>query len=150
MSSMRTRPRVGLLIAFSLALGACSPEGNKAQELDKEVLAIHDEVMPRMDNIMSLQRKLTGKVSQLDSLQQEGVSSTTLAEQRQKAHDLHRQLSQADSMMMEWMYSYRRDSALALSTQEAVGYFEKEMERIRLVKEITNKSISEAEDFLKE
>lgn len=147
---MKTWFMIGLMAFTFFWLQACSPEGDKAQELDKEVLAIHDEVMPRMDDIMSLQRKLTGKVTELDSLQQEGVSSTTLAEQRQKAHDLHRQLSQADSLMMEWMYNYRRDSALALSAQEAVGYFEKEKEKIKLVKEKTNRSISEAEEFLKE
>jgi hypothetical protein len=117
--------------------------------MEKEVLAIHDEVMPKMDEIMSLQSKLVKKMASIDSLQQEGVSSTRLAEQRIKAFELNRLLKTADSLMMNWMYTYRGDSAKGLQPAEAMLYFEKEKEKIVKVKETTNSSIDEVKMFLK-
>ena len=52
--------------------------------------------------------------------------------------------------MMEWMYQYDGDSAKALPSDQALAYFRKEKERIEEVKEKTDKSIQEAQAFLKE
>lgn len=119
------------------------------KKVESEVMAIHDEVMPKLETIVNLKDKLTSKMIQLDSLQQEGVSSTTLAQQRVKAFELSHQLSAADSMMMEWMYRYRGDSAKVLPPEEALKYFLKEKEKITHVKEETEKSIQQTKDFLK-
>jgi hypothetical protein len=137
------------LLALLAGTLACSQEEDKVQVLEKEVLAIHDEVMPKMDDIMLLKRQLSVKLKELDSLQQEGVSSNTLAEQRLKMYDLTRQLTQADSLMMEWMYQYRGDSAKALAIPEAIGYFENEKEKINRVKAQTTRSIQQTKEFLK-
>ncbi|GAB2797505.1 hypothetical protein GCM10027275_48720 [Rhabdobacter roseus] len=133
-----------------LLLMACGSETDKVNEAEKEVMTIHDQVMPRMDDLMTLKAQLTARLADLDSLQEAGVSSNTTAEERMKAYDLSRQLSLADSLMMEWMYQYQGDSAKALSSDEALAYFRKEKEKIEDVKEKTDKSIQEAEAFLKE
>lgn len=144
---MKIKELTYLLVSF--AVFGCNQEADKVEQIEKEVLAIHDEVMPKMDEIMSLQSKLVKKIASIDSLQQEGVSSTTLAEQRSKAFDLNRQLKTADSLMMNWMYRYRGDSAKALQPSEAMLYFEKEKGKIVKVKETTNSSIEEVKTFLK-
>lgn len=127
---------------------ACNNDASKIGKLETEVLAVHDEVMPKMDNIMSLQGKLKKKLVELDSLQLSGISSNTIAEERIKIVDLHKNLGIADSLMMEWMHRYDGDSAKNLPVQEAIGYFNSEMQKIQEVKVLTNKSIEEAETFI--
>ncbi|MGG7666476.1 viral A-type inclusion protein [Dyadobacter sp. BHUBP1] len=141
------------LIPLSFLLMLCFACGkDKDQEklagLETEVLAIHDEVMPQQEDIMSLKSQLSKKIQGIDSLQNVGVSSNTMAEQRIKAVDLNQKLADADKLMMDWMHAYRGDSAKKLEPKEALLYFEKEKERILLVKQATLKSIQEAKTFL--
>lgn len=145
---MRKIGTIVLLIALSLV--SCNQEADKVKKAEEEVLAIHDEVMPKMEDIINLKKELTDKMIQLDSLQQEGISSNTLAQQRVRAFELSHQLSKADSLMMEWMYRFRGDSAKVLAPKDALDYFKKEKDKIDRVKEETNKSIQEAIDFLKQ
>jgi len=136
-----------MITAF--AFTACNKNADRVQELEKEVMDIHDEVMPKMGEIMALKKELNQKIAELDSLQQEGASSTTLAQERQQAMDITTRLSQADSLMMDWMYDYRGDSAKALPAGEALEYFRIEKEKIVKVQETTTKSMQEAREFLK-
>lgn len=135
-------------IALALLVG-CNGDAEKVKELETKVMDIHDEVMPKMDVIASLNRELSVKIAELDSLQLEGASSNTLAEERIKAIDLKQQLSSSDSLMMEWMYNYNADSASSLSSEKALDYYRNEIKKISDVKEKTLRSIKDAELFLK-
>lgn len=140
---------IGLMMLAIFTLTACNQGGERVKETEDEVMAIHDEVMPKMQDIMNLKKKLSAKLLELDSLQQEGVSSNTLAEQRVKALDLSRDLTMADSLMMDWMYQYRGDSAKALPAGDALGYFRLEKDKILGVQKRTNQSVEAAREFLK-
>jgi chemotaxis response regulator CheB len=139
-----------LTMALLLSIFGCSKEAqkDKVSDLEAEVMTIHDEVMPQMDDIMTLKSKLSKKIQSMDSLQNEGISSNTLAEQRIKAVDLNQKLNESDKLMMNWMHEYRGDSARKLKPEAAVSYFETEKEKILLVKQTTTKSIQEAKTFL--
>jgi hypothetical protein len=139
-----------LIFALLLLLCGCSTDANKdkAVELEAEVMAIHDEVMPQMDDIMTLKSKLSKKIQSIDSLQNVGISGNTLAEQKIKAADLNQKLNESDKLMMAWMHEYRGDSAKKLKSEEAVAYFEKEKEKILAIKQTTVKSIEEVKTFL--
>ncbi len=138
------------LLALSLiaVLSACSGASQNYDALETEVLAIHDEVMPKMEDIMHYQNQLRQKISSLDSLEAEGVSGNTLAEERLKANDLIQQLNAADSLMMDWMFYYDADSAKALNPEETLRYFENEKVKILDVKTRTLKSLEEAASFV--
>lgn len=139
-----------LTITFLIVISGCGQEAkkDKVSDLEAEVMTIHDEVMPQMDAIMTLKSKLSKKIQSMDSLQNEGISSNTLAEQRIKAADLNQKLNESDKLMMTWMHEYRGDSAKKLNPEEAASYFEKEKEKILLVKQTTLKSIQEAKTFI--
>lgn len=139
-----------LLSLLASALLACGDDKNqeKVTGLETEVLAIHDEVMPRQSDIVSLKSQLSKKIQDIDSLQNLGVSSNTMAEQRIKALDLNQKLVEADKLMMDWMHEYRGDSAKKLDTKQSIQYFEQERERILQVRQATLKSIQEAKTFL--
>ncbi len=141
--------KIALAVCFATAFYACNQDADKVQETENEVMEIHDEVMPQISTINTLQKDLRARIAQLDSLQQEGVASTTQAEQRLKALELNQELTTADSLMMDWMYTYRGDSAKALPTGDALVYFRLEKEKILSVKERTDKSIEAAKAFLK-
>jgi hypothetical protein len=138
------------LLILSVIASACGKDAkkDKAAELEAEVMSIHDEVMPQMDDIMSLKSRLSKKIQSMDSLQNIGISSNTLAEQRIKAVDLNQKLNESDKLMMDWMHGYRGDSARKLGSAEALAYFEKEKEKILAVKQATVKSIQEVKTFL--
>lgn len=123
-------------------------EKDKITGLETEVLTLHDEVMPKMDEIMTLKSQLSKKIQRMDSIQNEGISSITFAEERIKAVDLNQKLNESDKLMMQWMHEYRGDSAKKLKSDQALAYFEKEKEKILNVKQTTLKSIQEAKTFL--
>ncbi|WP_229215038.1 viral A-type inclusion protein [Dyadobacter bucti] len=137
-----------MLVAILAGFASCDKKADKVQELETEVLAIHDEVMPQMDDIMSLKSQLSEKIQTMDSLQNEGVSSNTTAEARIKAVDLNQRLNESDKLMMDWMHAYRGDSAKKLNPEAAVLYFEQQKEKILLVKQQTVKAIEETKTFL--
>jgi uncharacterized HAD superfamily protein len=147
MKKLLTYQVIAVMVLVSLV--ACDGNSDKVKELETQVMDVHDEVMPKMDAVASLSRQLTAKIGELDSLQLEGASSNTLAEERMKAIDLKQQLSISDSLMMEWMYNYDADSAKSLRAEKALEYYNSELNRISEVKEKTLKSIKDAELFLK-
>ena len=137
-------PLLGLSVLLSCAQG----DKDKVTELEGEVMTVHDEVMPQMDEIMTLKAKLSRKIVSMDSLQNEGISGNTLAEERIKAVDLNQKLNESDKLMMDWMHEYRGDSAKKLKPEQAILYFENEKKKIESVKQITTKNINDTKAFL--
>lgn len=139
------------ILALMLApvlYGCSGQDQDKVKELESQVLTIHDEVMPQMDEIMTLKMKLSKKIVRLDSLQNEGITGNTLAEERMKASDLNQKLNESDKLMMNWMNEYKGDSAKKLQPEQAIQYFENEKKKIDEVKQVTIKSINDAKSFL--
>ena len=114
---------------------ACSKSEDKQKKMIEEVMAVHDEVMPKMDEIMTLK-------GQLDSVAK--VSPDSL-----KAKDLYVALDSADVQMMNWMEKYNPEEVKGKSEEVVVKYYEEEKNKIVKVKELTNASIEEAKAFLK-
>jgi len=138
------------LALATFAFVACGSDEKKDYEvLDDEILDIHDEVMPKLEDLNHYAEEIRSKIVRLDSLQQEGVSSNTFAEQRLKADDLLGKLQLADSLMWDWMHAYDADSAKSLSDpEEILKYFQNEKNKITEVKEKTEDGIKEARNFL--
>ena len=134
-------------LGMSVIVASCAQDKDKVTELESEVMTIHDEVMPKMDDIMTLKGKLSKKILSLDSLQNEGISGNALAEQRIKATDLNQKLNESDKLMMDWMHSYRGDSAKKLKSEQAILYFENEKKKIEEVQQITTKNINDVKAF---
>ncbi|MBB6001729.1 hypothetical protein [Arcicella rosea] len=114
---------------------SCSKSEDKQKKMIEEVMAVHDEVMPKMDEIMTLK-------GQLDSISKVSSDSS-------KAKELYVALDSADVQMMEWMEKYNPDQVKGKSEEEVVKYYEVEKNKIIKVKELTNASIEEAKAFLK-
>lgn len=137
---------LALGIAFSLS--SCNKDADKVVELEGEVMTIHDDVMPKMDDIMTLKSKLSKKIVHMDSLQNEGIAGNNMAEERIKATEINQKLNESDKQMMDWMHDFRPDSARKLKPDAAILYFEAQKKIIIEVKESTSKNIQEAKTFL--
>ncbi|MCU0469668.1 MAG: hypothetical protein MUF58_13795 [Arcicella sp.] len=121
-------------ILIFASLMACNKAEDKQKIMIDEVMAIHDEVMPKMDQIMSLK-------SSLDSIAK--VSPDSL-----KARQLYVALDSADIKMMDWMENYDSESVKGKPESEVMKYLADEKAKISDVKTLTNKSIEEAKAFL--
>ncbi|MDH4460279.1 MAG: hypothetical protein QE277_02585 [Flectobacillus sp.] len=131
-----------LVFLCSSMLGvSCSSSGSKQEDKQKqlidEVMAVHDEVMPKMDTVMTLK-------SSLDSALKVSSSNDSA-----KIMALSAALDSADVKMSVWMEEYRPELVKGKNDSTVVKYLENEKIRISLVKEVTNKSIEEATAFLK-
>ena len=133
---------------------SCSPDGGqngsnsemsaneRRNEMYQEVIAIHDEVMPKMQNIIALQGKIR---LQMDSLKEVDITLPIIADLK-KMND---ELSSADKAMMDWMHEFNTDiNSKEITDQEALDYLKGQKLKIQGVKTIMNESIAKAEQFL--
>ena len=124
-----------ITLSFFASLIACQKNAEDKQKLMiNEVMAVHDEVMPKMDDIMSLK-------SSLDSAIKVSPDSA-------KAKKLYSALDVADNQMMDWMDNYDSESVKGKSQEEISKYFAEQKTKITEVKIMTVKSIEEAKVFL--
>ena len=125
-------------IILSLAMVACgSADKDQEKKIAEEVTAMHDIVMPKMDEIMAAQRELKAAVEQDSTLK------TT-------ADSLNSQLSAADDAMMEWMQKYNPNYYNEGHTHaEVLSYYEAERKKIEEVQKQMESGIAATKQFLK-
>ena len=126
-----------LLVSWPLltALPAClslESEEQKAAAAEKTVLARHDELMGKMDQLYDLRQQIQ-KASLLDTVE---------AGQRRRA------LLKADAAMMDWMHQYHKPAATVAADQQLV-YFQKQQRFIDSVGVLMEHSIDSAQRVLK-
>ena len=143
-----------LPIAFSLLFfSSCQTtgQGDAVKTAEAEVFKIHDEVMPRMGDIMKLQKQLKGRIAATDSASAgQGTPSMALRsdEEKEQAMRLNRRLTEADSLMMDWMSHYKGDSLATLKPEQAIQYLDAEKQKIADVQKKVTSSIADAKQFL--
>lgn len=117
-----------ILLAFtSLSIGCKEKSG-----LEKEVMAIHDEVMPKLGELNKLKRNLS---KQLPDIQNEPLRSEVL--------QIITDLENADEGMMTWMSEYKIPSDESSKTE----YLTKEKESIQKVRKDMLSSIAKAKSL---
>lgn len=135
-----------LLFCVLVCLSACKDKSHESdhdhdraeaggnQALYDEVMNIHDEVMPKMNDIHRKKTELKEKLAN-----NPGVS----AEEKDKANAMIAKLDSAGESMMAWMREFRPlpDS---LGEDKAREYLEKELERVKRVRENILEALDEA------
>jgi Mg2+ and Co2+ transporter CorA len=107
---------------------------NPNQALYDQVMDIHDEVMPHMDDIEKLKRELKEEIAN---------SPEMVAERKAELEQVISNLDSAGNAMMDWMHKFNPlpDSADQETSRE---YLETEMERIKKVRDLMNESLEKA------
>lgn len=134
--------KITFLFIFSVLFLSCKEETKdpSAQQM-KEVLVVHDEVMPKMGTISNLVAQLKPKV---DSTEQ-GMANEKAMKDLQESY----------SEMMEWMkrFNGRFESDEILNgkalTPEKKRWLKEEKQKIEALKQNVEVNISEAEALLR-
>jgi chromosome segregation ATPase len=149
------RNLTSLFISSIVILYSCTPSSkheehnheaantdNPNQALYDQVMDIHDEVMPRSEDIYQLKKELQEKLSAAPA------APNLIGEKKQELESIISQLDSADKSMMDWMHNFHPlpDSA---DQEKARAYLESEMERIKKVRDFTNETIEKAKTIKK-
>ena len=125
--------RVLPLFLMLLVVFACDST-DSFEEKKAEVFEIHDEVMPKMGELMSLKKKVLDKVNE--------------SENPDELRDLALKLDQAQEGMMVWMRQWSANAAPhengETTEEERMDFLNSEMEKVKKVREDINGSIAEA------
>ena len=124
--------------------------GTSIDKAEQDVMAVHDEVMPRIDNIMKLKKELNGKLTALDSMQGTPGETVRIDEQKAQVRQLVRHLTEADSLMMDWMSRYNGDTLKKLTEADALRYLAQQKQLINNAKTKINQSIGQSQAYLKQ
>ena len=140
-----------LLISGVFLATACQNEEQaQVETLEKEVMMIHDAVMPKMGELVALENAIRKQISQTDSLLKITPNDSALQQLLEQSIHLSSQLKQADDAMMDWMHNYRGDSLRKLLPSQAIQAFTQEKIKIEQVSDDMLKSIEETQNFLKQ
>lgn len=132
-----------LIFASFLLLNSCGPSGPSGNEiLRAEVIAVHDEVMPKMGQLKSLERKALEKATELQS--QEVVDSVAVEKYKALAYDLNH----AHEAMFEWMRQYEQLDE-GRSEEELEEYLDTQMILVSEVNVEIKTALAKADDLLK-
>lgn len=135
--------RILLLLVIILITFSCKKIEKETQEATRmdRVIAVHDEVMPKMGTIGKLISELEPK-----------VDSTTVGKQYEVAID---DLKEGYNLMMDWMKGFgeRFDSDEIMEgkalTKEKEAWLIEEEKKVNIMKDKINSSIVNAEKLLK-
>ncbi len=127
-----------LYLSLPLALSACQSGPNEKdaqQELETEVMDLHDEAMADMGKIYRLRRNLG---SLRDTLQAQSGDTATINLLSRRIQELN----DADEAMMDWMRRYQAPDTLA--HEQAMIYLRQEHEKMARVKALMDSTIANA------
>ena len=162
---MNHRILISSILSTALFLSSCQstttsetdPTLDRAQTIYAEAIAVHDEVMPRMDEIMQLRQKLELRV---ESMQQQ--NEPAYADSLQQMQTAIQNLRDADEAMMQWMRSVQKvpgadetseyqNELNATELRDTVDLIQRQLaqkEAIEEVKQQMEHSITEAEQLI--
>jgi hypothetical protein len=131
---------VVLLSVLSICLFSCgNSETEKQEKLHLEIMAVHDEVMPKQAELNRLKRQLKSY---------KDVVSDENADLKDSLINGILLLSKSEDMMTDWMssYDYPNDS---LKSELMIKYLTGQKDSINLISENFKMSITIAQGFLK-
>jgi len=100
-----------------------------------------------MGKLMSLKREVSDDIKITDSLMAV-KSSDVLKKRKKEALNLNTQLEKADHEMMNWMHQYKADTLAKLNKEQADVYIADQKQKIETVRNLMQKSISDAQLFI--
>ena len=126
-----------LTLSIVVLVWGCGQKKQDNQTLYDEVMKVHDEVMPKMDDIYKLKQELKKQISDTSNL---------VDEKRRTIEATILKLDSAGEAMMVWMRNFNPlpDS---LGEEKAREYLEDQQEKIKKVKEEMLDAINKATEL---
>jgi transposase-like protein len=129
---------VRFLIAMFFFLSACAPDKKESNEkLKKEVIAIHDEVMPKMDELKKLKKEITQKSNDL------AANGSGTPEEIGRLNSIAAELDDSFEEMFVWMRQFK-SSYEELTQEEIEVYLQDQKIKVQEVNDHIKSSIAAA------
>jgi hypothetical protein len=133
-----------LILIFSMLVLACAnPLIETNKEMRAQIIGVHDEVMPKMGELMSLQKKA---LAQADSLYAQDSTATT---QIESMRSLAGQLDQAYEGMFVWMRQYSLEEE-GKTPEEIKTYLDDQLLKVNQVNADIKAALEQAGTQLKD
>lgn len=113
-----------------------SDDDNPNTALYNQVMEVHDEIMPKSDDIYRLKKEIQEKIA---------ASPDMVLEKKQQLERVISNLDSASNAMMDWMHKFNPlpDS---VDQEQARAYLESEMEKIKKVRDLTYDALEKAKE----
>lgn len=119
-------------------ISACAPDKKETNELLKqEVISIHDEVMPKMDELKKLKKDILQKVENLES------DSTSNSLEIEKLNKIALDLDAAFEGMFVWMRQFK-STYDEMTPEEVEAYLLDQKLKVQVVNDQIKSSIEAA------
>ncbi|QNL48573.1 hypothetical protein H8S90_17525 [Olivibacter sp. SDN3] len=136
-----------LYLAIALtSLSACNNIANENQQLQDEVIAVHDSIMPKMGTIVRDNLKVSILLTKMDSLKKINPALDTTLEKENLAN-LQEKLKEANESMTDWMHEFDADQE-DKTPEEVRNYLQGELGKIQEVKVKFAKASAESQQVL--
>lgn len=119
----------GTLSIILLFATACATKDNTTQQLQDEVIAIHDEIMPMMSTFARTGIKLDSILNNWETIKLEKANIDT-AEQKAKLLNLKKEIEASSDAMNDWMHELNLDYE-GMSDIEVQKYLENEKIKVQ-------------------
>lgn len=125
------------LLLLPLVFLACGQDKAAIKEMDARAIELHDEVMPKMGEIIALKGEIKAKIESLDSTSTDKAALEAAYEALVKGED----------GMKDWMHNYQMpDYKKSLEELKPVAEFQ--LQAIEKVKAQMESSIADAKSLL--
>lgn len=124
------------VLAF-IAFSACERKTSNQDALYEEVMAVHDEVMPWMQDIMRYKRQIRERI---DAMAASGDAS--------ELNELMTQLDAADKAMMDWMRNFSRQDYKEMTEEEADAFLKDQKQKVEEVRSGMREALNKAKESL--
>lgn len=123
---------------------ACGPKAPSDNELLRaEVIAVHDEVMPKIGQLKSLERKALEKVEELES--EETRDSLKVQQYKALAYDLNH----SHESMFAWMRQYAKSLDTPMTDEEEKTFLDEQKVLVTEVNVEIKEALAKADELLK-
>jgi hypothetical protein len=134
--------RITLILTLVLFFQACGPSQKELNtERRSEVIAIHDEVMPKMGQLKSFEKKALQRAEEFAAM------DTVDAVKVQEMKELAFELDQAYEAMFVWMRQYETEDG-DRTPEEVKVYLEEQMISVSEVNRMMKAALSKADSLL--
>lgn len=125
-----------------LVLACANPLIESNKEMRAQIIGVHDEVMPKMGELMALEKKA---LAQADSVYAQDSTATAEIE---SLRALAAQLNQAHEGMFVWMRQYSLEEE-GKTPEEIKIYLDEQWIKVNQVNETIQSALQQAEEKIK-
>lgn len=136
--------RISLIFSLIVFFQACGPSQKELNDEKRaEVIAVHDEVMPKMGQLKSFEKRALQSAESLAGM--DSIDSVKV----QAMKNLALELDQAYEAMFVWMRQYETEDG-ERSPEEVKVYLDSQMESVTEVNRLMKAALSKADSLLKD